>query len=583
MISFSQQQQQQQQQQQEQQEQQQQHEFAVETMRIFFISTLIFTLIPLYRAFFWDEYGRLGFVFSSLTIGLAYRCSASDVWFNVSKWLFGFSLALSAVVIFFTNGMFASITSLWGIIFALVCYVTIEKRVGVMVAITTLAMYLLSIVSVDMGIVLPVIKEPGVGVQLIHLSFMVVIVVYAMRRFNQLTQMPLQAMQQVLAQEQHLNQQKDQLFSNMSHELRTPLNGLYGVLQAAQGKTDCDRALLKAGMQSARHLKLIIDDILDTQKLASGHLQLMPELMEPRDCLAPIQSLHTVAAQSKGIRFNCHLEPSLPVSVECDGLRVGQIINNLLSNAVKFTEQGDVTLTVGYHEQCLQITVADSGIGMDRATLDRLYDRFEQADASISKRYQGTGLGMSIVQQLVELMDGSIEVESFLGKGTTFTVTLPMRTVQSKPAFALADAKPVDVAAVNTADAAILLVDDSPVNVMVGKVMLNKHFAHVDTAEGGIEACEKCQQNCYDIVLTDIGMPDLNGEELLLKLKMSHPDIPVIAVTGNATQTDRERYLALGFCEVITKPYDLHALVNAVSVALQRPVNASFSQSTQRA
>ena len=204
--------------------------------------------------------------------------------------------------------------------------------------------------------------------------------------------------------------------------------------------------------------------------------------------------------------------------------------------------------------------MSDTGIGMDDAALQKLFLRFEQGDISTSKKYGGTGIGMAITKELVELMGGKIEVESILGKGTTFTVSIPCGcngsvSVIEEPSVMPSKIKDMGIR--------ILFIDDDEFNREVGEVMLADHVEYFDMANSGYEALEKIKNNTFNLVITDIGMPQMTGEELQLRIAEQYPDLPVIALTGNAHPADKQRYLTAGFSHVLVKPVQLSELYDA--------------------
>jgi signal transduction histidine kinase/CheY-like chemotaxis protein len=353
---------------------------------------------------------------------------------------------------------------------------------------------------------------------------------------------------------------KNLFLSNMSHELRTPLNGIYGALQLVEGHTDTEKSLLNAAKNSAEALNRIVGDILDSQRLQEGRIKLLTSWHTTLDIFNHSVELFRSVASVKKLTINANLSATLPHAIHCDDVRLGQIINNILGNAIKFTDKGEIKLSANYIEDHLIIEISDSGIGMDEVALNHLFERFTQADSSLRKQYQGAGLGMSITKQLVEIMNGTIEVTSELGKGTTFKVTLPFEGQSVTPLKPTASYRSAN----SSESAVILLVDDDASNRLVGSEILKKQFKNVETAADGKEALEKIINGHYDLVVTDIGMPIMNGEELLENIKSSRPDLPVIALTGNAYQTDIDSYISQGFSAVETKPFDKVSILRTV-------------------
>lgn len=360
---------------------------------------------------------------------------------------------------------------------------------------------------------------------------------------------------------------KDMFLANMSHELRTPLNGIYGALQVIKGANSDEKELLRAAKECTKALSDIISDILDSQKMSAGKFTLDEAWQPCEDFLLGVTKLHAAAGKLKSIDVNVSVT-DLPNELYCDKTRIGQILNNVIGNAVKFTDHGCVDVHVGYADSLLTIRVADNGIGMNEETLNHLFERFSQANTTITKRYQGTGLGMSITKQLVDLMQGSIDVTSTLGQGSTFVIKLPMA--------ARGTAQPLSHTAEQntfTQGLRILLVDDIATNVMVAELALKQHISHFDTASNGQEALAKIAQNTYNIVITDIRMPTMDGVELLSALRQQGNKIPVIALTAVANEAEKHEYLDQGFAAVLNKPLDISKLLTAVMSISKKSVD----------
>lgn len=358
---------------------------------------------------------------------------------------------------------------------------------------------------------------------------------------------------------------KTLFLSNMSHELRTPLNGIYGALQVVEGATEAEKSLLEAAKHSTEALNTIVSDILDIQKMSAGKLHLSMQWCKTIDLFKHVQKLHSISAKTKGIDFDTVLSPDLPDEIKCDAIRLEQILNNVISNAIKFTPDGMVQLKATYQDAVLQISVVDTGIGMDNKILHQLFERFTQADNSSTRQFGGTGLGMAITKELVELMQGEIAVDSVLGKGTTFMIRIPLDGRHSASPQAAQAIDPVDVK-----DLRVLLVDDVTTNTLVGAAMLAPHVAHIETASSGQEALEKLASQPFDVLLTDIGMPHMSGEELQQIANKHYPFMAVIALTGNAAPADIQHYKDLGFDGVATKPFTTEALLVMIQQALAK-------------
>ena len=471
------------------------------------------------------------------------------------------SMYLSVSLMYFFSAGKSHTTALWLIALPLLYSFFLKIHVTRSLSIISALIFLLVfIINNYLGISIEIIHLASPSYYFgIHASLLIFLIYYGVTNFNSAQEQLYKSKHELLSQKT-INSQKDTFLSNMSHELRTPLNGIYGALQLVKGETDAEKSLLKAAKHSAEALNRIVSDILDLQKLEAGKLIITNEWFQVKGLFEQVRYLHSALAEIKGVALNVHIEPNIPYELSGDELRLQQVINNLVSNAVKFTAEGSVTVHARYEDNKLSINVSDTGIGMDDAALSHLFDRFIQADASITKKYAGTGLGMAISKDLVELMGGTISVSSTPNKGTTFTVTLPLEGRQQ-----IAQAVTPTTQPKLSKDLRILFVDDLATNTLVGQALLADHFDNVDTAHSGSEALAKLNDSSYDLLITDIGMPGMSGEELHDAVKAEIPHLPVIALTGNASKADRDKYLGMGFDGVATKPFQLENLLALIS------------------
>ncbi|MFP4155613.1 MAG: ATP-binding protein [Halothiobacillaceae bacterium] len=373
---------------------------------------------------------------------------------------------------------------------------------------------------------------------------------------------------------------RDQFLANMSHEIRTPLNGIIGFLDLFEQTplTDQQRDYLDTIRHSSSSLLGIINDILDFSKIDAGMLKLEEEPLALRDTLSAVVRLFGSRAEENGTRLYLTLDPRLPAQVIGDALRLKQIVSNLVSNAVKFTENGTVEVRVDRlncaddrHEDCcrLLLSVRDTGIGMPPEMLDRIGQPFAQADSSTTRRYGGSGLGLAICKQLIELMGGTLTVQSCPGVGTTFEFELQMRTTKSPEKVAPPQPVARAGAIAEPGMQRVLLVEDNPVNQKLMKAVLTRMGLEQVLAGNGAEALEifeqQATQSPFDAVLMDISMPVMDGVEATrriraLEAKRGWSHTPIVALTANALKGDRERFLAEGMDEMLTKPLNLAAL-----------------------
>jgi len=373
---------------------------------------------------------------------------------------------------------------------------------------------------------------------------------------------------------------KSEFLANMSHELRTPMNGVIGMVDLAmEGKlTTEQRERLQTAQQCAYSLLSLLNDILDLSKIEAGKMSLESI---PFDLSAMVEDCvrsHIAAAARNHVDLNCDIASTVPRQVIGDPLRLRQILANLLSNAVKFTESGSIdarlrATTLSASELLLQIEVQDTGPGIDPEKLPYIFDKFTQADGSVSRKYGGTGLGLAITRKLAELYGGEINVESEPGRGTVFAVNLKLG-VATQTALPAAVASGASAAGLNgpgivevaaplkepepaPANAGrILVVEDNHVNQKVVTAVLRKRGFAIELANDGREALARLESDTFDLVLMDVQMPVLDGLEAtrLIRQDPRWKTLPVIAMTAHAMNGDRERCLDAGMSGYISKP-----------------------------
>ena len=368
------------------------------------------------------------------------------------------------------------------------------------------------------------------------------------------------------------NRSKSEFLANMSHEVRTPLNGIMGMSQLLRmaGVTDEQAGYLNMLDDSCAILLTLINDILDISRIEAGRMVIEEVPFNLPAVLEQTLQLHQQTAEGKGLALVLMLEQGVPASLQGDPLRLKQILLNLVGNALKFTASGSVTLSVAVTEPNsptarLCLTVSDTGIGIPREALCQIFDHFTQADASTTRLYGGSGLGLTICRRLTELMGGRIWAESTLGSGSSFHVELPLRPALAAPLESAAS--PTDIPA--TPPLRILLVEDQTVNRSFATALLIRQGHQISGAASGNEALELLRCTSFDLALVDIELPDMDGRELLTRLRCLSgcEELPVIAMTAHALPEDRTRFLSAGFGGYCPKPLDIPQLLREIGRA----------------
>lgn len=374
------------------------------------------------------------------------------------------------------------------------------------------------------------------------------------------------------------NEAKSTFLANMSHEIRTPINAVLGMNEMILRETDAENIREYAvNIQNAgRTLLSIINDILDLSKIESGKMEITEADYDMGDLLIDVENMISMRAEEKNLIFTVMADENIPQILYGDEMRIKQCIINLLTNSVKYTREGSITLRLDLIREedqsvDLRISVTDTGIGIRKDDLHKLFDSFTRLDMTKNRAIEGTGLGLNITKRLLDMMGGSLTVESIYGEGSTFSIEIPQKVVNREGIGKYHEKKkniqdkPEETIKSYTAPgASILAVDDNRVNIAVVKGFLKKLKIPCDTAYSGAECLSKMEQKQYDIVLLDHMMPQMDGIETLNKmqsLSLYQQKKPVvIALTANAIAGAKEEYLQIGFSDYLAKPIDALAL-----------------------
>tara|TARA_R110002111_G_scaffold262860_1_gene341902 strand:- start:3913 stop:5931 length:2019 start_codon:yes stop_codon:yes gene_type:complete len=380
------------------------------------------------------------------------------------------------------------------------------------------------------------------------------------------------------------NHEKSHFLANMSHEIRTPLNGILGftdVLRRGVGSKEQQQEYLDIIYKNGEHLLGLINDILDLSKIEAGRMEFEKLNYSPHKIISDVLSTMRVQAKEKGLSLEYQWDGGVPETINTDPTRLRQIIMNLVGNSLKFTKQGGVKLIATLDRTQVPsrfvVEVHDTGIGIEPENLKNIFSPFTQADSSITRSFGGTGLGLTICRQIAEGLGGNLTVESEVGKGSTFRLHIDAGNMDGIKIYDVPPTEaftPYDHANRNAAEnnhlqsVQVLLVDDGKTNRDLISLVLENANAKVTCAENGAEAVAEYDRGTFDIILMDMQMPIMDGYTATRKLRSRGCSLPIIALTANAMRGDRNKCLAAGCSDFLTKPINIDSLLQTVGLHL---------------
>jgi len=527
-------------------------------------AALLFVMTPLFLQGSIST-GRFSIiVFNPLIMLATYLMSKStnEKTLILSHKIFCFYLVMNWNITFIMNGGFSSPTAIWLVVAPLFVAIILNAHLAKLTLGLSFISMLIVFTSEALHISLQIedaINQRTLGI--FHIPASLLLAYATINRYAFANETARQAQQTLLNSQQ-------QFLSNIAHELRTPINGIYGVLQILRKKAEIteQQELIDVAAESTQSLTNIINDILQIHHIDKGILSLEQRWSNSQEIFDHLRSLFVPSAQLKKIIFSVRTDDSMPEELYCDKLRLSQVINNITANAIKFTHQGFVKVLASYQDSKLIITVTDTGIGMDEATLAKLFDPFAKGDQSLTSAYGGMGLGMSISQSLVYKMGGTIKAVSTPDIGTVVTISCPLKgRTQHKTD---AEEKATDLKQ-RLKDMSVLVIEDDEASCLTTSQYLKNHCNQVQTATDGADALSKLADENFDLIICDIIMPVMGGREFLNAMQQLGDSTNIIAITGNALHYTKAQFISLGFKGVIYKPYEEEHFIASIKEILQ--------------
>ena len=363
-----------------------------------------------------------------------------------------------------------------------------------------------------------------------------------------------------------LDEMKGTFLSSLNHEIRTPLSGILGMTDLLLETSLSEEQLeyVQAARLCAENLFEILNATLEYSALEAGHFRLDSSEFSLQEALESTVAAHAFQAQVKNLELKLRLDPKLPVTAIGDAARVRQLLSHLISNGIKFTREGKVEVRASREsvdgQDILSLEVADSGIGIPPEKVEAIFQSFQQGEKGLSRGYTGLGLGLALTRKLSQVMDGSISVESEVGRGSTFTVRLPLETP------ALTGESSMDMRVLPDGPA-ILAVDDNSVGLIVLRHALERRYHNLDFASSGLEALQAATSRQYDLVLMDLQMPEMDGLEAALRLRQipGYEATPILALTANSADDVRDQCRDAGMQAFLSKPVEATQLLSTIA------------------